>query len=177
MFDTFRNLPLHALVVHAAVVLIPLEAFLGVLFVVPRLRAWSRWPLALVAIAATVTAWVATQSGQELRDALGLQDPAANEVAAQVARHADLGDQLVIFVVVYSVIALIAVYLMGRRPGSGPPDPEGGTDRGRRQPVAVGLSVLLVLGALAVGIQSFRVGDAGAKAVWNPTGQVDYSTD
>jgi hypothetical protein len=36
---------------------------------------------------------------------------------------------------------------------------------------------VLVLGAVAVGVQVARVGDAGAKAVWNPDGNADFSTD
>jgi len=56
--DTLNGLPLHPLAVHAPVVLIPLAALLGVTFAVPALRAWSRWPLALVSLGAAVAAFV-----------------------------------------------------------------------------------------------------------------------
>ncbi|MGI8613083.1 MAG: hypothetical protein ACR2KL_03925, partial [Nocardioidaceae bacterium] len=68
MFNTINGLPVHALAVHAVVVLVPLSALLGVLFVVPRLRSWSRLPLPLVALAAVVATFVARQSGQALRN-------------------------------------------------------------------------------------------------------------
>jgi len=38
------------------------------------------------------------------------------------------------------------------------------------------LAVLLVVGAAGVAFQTYRVGDVGARAVWNPTGDVDYGS-
>ena len=52
MFHEIGGLPLHPLAVHAAVVSVPLAALLGILFAVPRTRAWSRIPFALVSIGA-----------------------------------------------------------------------------------------------------------------------------
>jgi hypothetical protein len=48
----------------------------------------------------------------------------------------------------------------------------------RRPPVAieVGLPVLLVIVGLVMAFWVYRVGDIGARAVWNPEGTVDYST-
>ena len=58
------GLPLHPLVVHAAVTLIPLSAVGAVaLAVVPRWRWLTRWPAAVVAVAAAVVAWVARLMG------------------------------------------------------------------------------------------------------------------
>ena len=56
--DTVNGLPLHPLTVHATVVLVPLLALLGVLFVIPRIREWARWPLGLVAVAAAASTYV-----------------------------------------------------------------------------------------------------------------------
>ena len=53
MFENLGNLPLHPLVVHAAVVGIPLAALLAFLFAFPKTRHWARWPLAIVVIGAT----------------------------------------------------------------------------------------------------------------------------
>ncbi|MBA2717478.1 MAG: hypothetical protein H0U51_10575, partial [Propionibacteriales bacterium] len=38
------------------------------------------------------------------------------------------------------------------------------------------VSVLLVIAAAGVAFQTYRVGDVGARAVWNPTGEVDYGS-
>ncbi len=171
--DTVNGLPVHALVVHGAVVLVPLLALLGILYAIPRLRGWARWPLALVAIGAAVTVFVAIESGENLEAALGM----TGEAAELIERHAELANQLRWMVYGYAVIALLAVALVSP-PGSGARSSRA-TDS--REPashgagaLAVVMSVVLVLGAIAVGVQTVRVGDAGSKAVW---GGGDYSTD
>ena len=45
VFDSILGLPIHALVVHAAVILIPLAALLGIAFLRPVWRMPLRWPL------------------------------------------------------------------------------------------------------------------------------------
>ena len=51
MFDKIGDLPLHPLVVHAAVIGIPLAALLALLFAFPKTREWARWPPAICWIA------------------------------------------------------------------------------------------------------------------------------
>ncbi len=73
MFDTIAGLPLHALVVHAVVVLVPL-AVIGTIAVavVPR---WSRrygWLVVLCSGVATGSAVVAKQSGEQLASRVGV---------------------------------------------------------------------------------------------------------
>ena len=64
------GLPLHPLVVHAAVTAIPLSAALAIAFaVLPRLRWLSRWPTAGFAVIGAVLAWVARLTGGSLLDA------------------------------------------------------------------------------------------------------------
>ncbi len=178
--DTVNDLPVHALAVHATVVLVPLAALLGVLFAVPRLRGWARLPLPLVAVAAAASTFVSVQSGETLMEAggqgaAGLGGP----VAEIVARHQDLAGQLHVMVWVYAGLAVVAAVLAGRSESAATASGrDAGTDHrpaGRGGVVGSVLSVLLVLAAIAVGVQTYRVGDAGSTAVWNPTGTVDYS--
>ena len=182
--DTVNGLPLHALSVHGTVVLVPLLALLGVLYAVPRLRRWARWPLGLVAVGAAGSTWVSMESGEALQTAGG-QGAAGigGPVADALDRHIELADQLEWMVYAYAIIALIAVLLV--RPG-GRRDTHAASDRAATEPtgssrgsglVAVVASIALVLGAVAVGVQVARVGDAGAKTVWNPDDSVDYSAD
>ena len=64
------GLPLHPLVVHAAVVLIPLTALLTIgLAVLPRWRWLLRWPTAGASVLCIVLAYVATTSGGPSRAA------------------------------------------------------------------------------------------------------------
>ena len=180
--DTVNDLPFHALSVHATVVLVPLAALLGVLFAVPRLRRWALLPLALVALAAAGSVWGSVQSGEALEEAGGIGAAGlGGPVAELVERHEDLAKQLQWLVWGYAVVAVVAVVLARR---SASLEETGGerSDRGagsgaahRSGLVVTALSAVLVLGAVAVGVQTYRVGDAGSKAVWNPTGTVDYT--
>ena len=180
--DTVNGLPLHALAIHATVVLVPLLALLGIMYAVPGLRGWARWPLGLVAVGAAVSTWVSLQSGHVLEEALEARGSVTGPWADAIQRHEELADQLQWMVYAYAVIALIAIFAV--RP-SGPAEardaavrdsPSVASSRGATA-IAVVMSVLLVLGAVATGVQVARVGDAGAKAVWNPDGNADYSTD
>lgn len=164
MFDEFRGLPLHALVVHATVVLLPVTALLGVLYVVPRLRVRLRWPLLAATVASLVTVFVTRQSGEALKESLTLGGP----VAAAVERHQGLANQLVWMTVALTVVVVLAT-LVGRyrRTQTSP-------QRGRAS-VETALAVLVLLASVAVGVQTARVGEAGTRAVWNPTGDTSFT--
>ena len=76
MLDTVFGLPVHPLLVHATVVIVPLAALAVLLAAVwPRFRAWAGWgPLAL-AVAAVVLAPLSTSSGEELEHRVGEARP------------------------------------------------------------------------------------------------------
>ncbi|GAB2578445.1 DUF2231 domain-containing protein [Microlunatus antarcticus] len=160
MFDSIGGMPLHPLVVHAVVVGAPLAALLGFLFAVPRLRAWARWPLAVVSVGAFAAAVVAKESGEGLQRTLGLEG-GDNPVAALIARHSQLATQLLVVLAAYGVLALACAFLVGRRAGV-----VRAVDR--VLPLA-----LVVVGVLVL-VWCYRVGDIGARAVWNPTGTQTY---
>src|SRR3954470_22260526 len=61
------GLPVHALVLHAAVVFVPLLAVGAIVYaVVPRWRSRTGWAVFLLAIIAPVTTFVTRQSGLQL---------------------------------------------------------------------------------------------------------------
>jgi hypothetical protein len=124
-----------------------------------------------------VSTWVSIQSGERLERAL-TQNGLGEETLALIERHEELAEQLEWMVIVYAVVAVAAALLVdrgGARRTAGSESPAG-TAAGSSA-LALVFSVLLVVGAVAVGVQTYRVGDAGAKAVWNPTGESDYSPD
>ena len=67
MPDNIFGLPVHPLIVHATVVVVPSAALAVALYALwPRFRAWSGWgPLAL-AVAAVVLTPLSTSSGESL---------------------------------------------------------------------------------------------------------------
>ena len=160
MFDEFNGLPTHALALHAAVVLVPLAAALGILFAVPRTRAWSRVPLLLVSLGAVGAVYVAKESGQKLEEVIYANLGAATQNL--IDQHAGRANVLFNLTIAYAVVA-VAAFLLTRTST-------------RNSLLTIGLSVLLVLGAAGVAFQSYRVGDVGARAVWNPTGDIDYGS-
>lgn len=87
MPETVNGLPLHPLVVHAAVVFIPLVFVLAILIVVRQ--AWRRslgwWAVLLAAVTVAVTA-LAAESGEALARVVG-----------EPLRHASLGEGLPYF--------------------------------------------------------------------------------
>ena len=73
---TISGIPLHPLVVHAAVFLAPLAALLGILFAVrPNWRWALRHPLALVAVGAAAAVQFSAITGDALSASLGRNDP------------------------------------------------------------------------------------------------------
>lgn len=142
MFNVINGLPVHPLVVHAVVVLLPL-AILGTIALVLR-PAWRRvyGPLLVgCAVVATALIPVATSSGEQLERHVG--DP---------GEHARLGDQLIWFALPLLLLDIALVWL-DRRGKTGP------------APTRI-VGVLAVVAAVAAGVQVYRVGDSGAKAVW-----------
>ena len=151
MFDTINGVPLHPLVVHGIVVLLPL-ATLGTIAIAVR-ASWrpSYGPLVVAAaFVSTVLCPVATSSGEELERRVG--DPGA---------HAALGDSLLWFSLALLVLSGALVYLDRRaRRGSGPTNSR----------AIMGVAALAVIAGLASGVQVYRVGDSGAKAAWGDAG-------
>jgi hypothetical protein len=155
VFDQINGMPVHALVIHAAVVFVPLLALVAIVYgVVPRWRAKVGWAAVLLAIAAPVTAWVSTQSGEALRDRLvanGMSGPPL----AVIDDHMGYGELTFYFTLGLSVVTLVLVFLTLRR-----------SERPLPRAADVGLTVIMVALAAVSGYYVFRTGDSGAQAVW-----------
>jgi hypothetical protein len=171
MFDSIAGLPLHALVIHVVVISIPLATLLALLFVFPRTRNWARWPLALVALGAAASTYVAKQSGLALEHALKIQ-VGVGPVGTIIAKHSQLANQLFIIMIVFAVVAVASSFLVTR----GRPAGKASTATGGQRVLNIGLPIALVIVALVAAFQVYRVGDLGARAVWNPTGTQTFSS-
>jgi len=173
MFDKIGNMPLHPLVIHAVVFGIPLAALLAFLFAFPKTREWARWPLAIVVVGATLVTYVARQSGLAFEAALGIKP--GNPVGNLILQHSQLANQLFYIMIVFAVIGLLNVFVVRKgAPESteGAVSTEGVSTEGASKQsaiVRIGLPILLVVAALAALTWVVRVGDLGARAVWNPT--------
>ncbi|MGA9345529.1 MAG: DUF2231 domain-containing protein [Nocardioidaceae bacterium] len=167
MFTTFNGLPLHPLVVHAIVVLLPIAALGTIAIAVwPRLRRRYGWLVVAAGAGSTVLIPVATQSGEYLERQVG--DPGA---------HAQLGDQLIWFAIPLLITSAALVVLDRRRAGASPPEktatakPEGASTHpsAKQSTVVMAVAGLAVVAAVATSVQIYRVGDSGARAAWGDT--------
>ncbi len=159
MFDTVLGIPVHALVVHAVVVLAPLTALLLLLFAVwGRFRSWSGPLTAVVASVTVVLSFVAKESGEALEHRLPQSDA--------IHEHAELGDLLPWVMAGAAVVAWLMWWFWRK-------------DRDRVEehgaPVVMSgiskvLAVVGVLAAIGLAVDVTLVGHTGAQAVWSGVG-------
>ena len=155
MFDQINGMPVHALVVHAAVVFVPLLAVLAIVYaVVPRWRAKVGWAAVLLAIAAPVTAGVSMLSGRELRERL-VADGMSGPPLVKIDDHMGFGTLTFYLSLGLGVVTLIMVFLTLRR-----------SERPLPRAAELGLTVIMVALAAVSGYYVFKTGDSGAQAVW-----------
>ncbi|TNC21831.1 DUF2231 domain-containing protein [Amycolatopsis alkalitolerans] len=140
------GLPMHVLVVHAVVVLVPLSVLAAITVAVwPAARRRFGWLAVGLAAVATVCIPIATSSGEDLRDRL---------VPTELIReHARLGDQLLIFVAGLLVVLAGLVWFASRN--------------GTPTWVLPALMVATVGLAGVSAVQVVRIGDSGAHAAWS----------
>jgi hypothetical protein len=153
----FAGLPLHAIIVHAAVVLAPMTVLLAVVFAaVPSWRYLTRWPTALMTAVTLVTIWLTRASGHSYLES-------RPDLAPLVRDHQQLGDQLSLITTVFAVVVAVAIWGLGGR--SGFASGRGGWPT-RSVAIDRGLAVAVVVTSLVVLVWVIRTGDAGARAVW-----------
>lgn len=171
MFDTVFGLPVHPLIVHATVVIVPTAALSVALAAVwSRFRAWAGYgPLLLSGLAVILTP-LSSASGEELEHSI-----ASSELAE---RHAELGEGLLLPVLVLAAAAAALYWVHLRERAEN-------TDSGRRRALAErtggpgrpGLAVLIAIGVVAtIGVlgtvvQVARIGHSGAEAAWSDVAQ------
>jgi hypothetical protein len=148
------GLPAHPLVVHAAVVLLPLAAVATlVCAAVPRARR-AYAPVALgLALVATVAVGLAQGSGEELEDEV--------DETELVEEHTEQGERVLQWAIAVTVAAaaVTAVPALARRRPTLP----------GRTVTAVVVALALVAGAGATWTV-VEVGHSGAKATWDDVG-------
>lgn len=140
-----NGLPLHPLVVHAAVVFGPLAALAALTYaVVPAWRARLRLPMAVLAVVAGMAVLAAYLSGNSFLDAR----PELGEVPG-VDTHQDRARFALWTTLAFTLVALATAWLHDRS--------------ARARTLA---SVVLALAAIGVLVTVTLTGDSGARAVW-----------
>jgi len=156
------GLPLHALVLHAAVVFTPLAGLFAIVFAaLPRWRYLTRWPTAALTLIALGSVWMARISGMALASDRGLDQLPA------VQKHQTRGMQLSLLMILFTVVVAVAVWALSGSTGfaSGR-----GEQVSRVAMLEKVLPLLVILAALLVLVWVFLTGDAGTRAVWLQNG-------
>lgn len=158
MFERFGDLPLHVLVIHAAVLVLPVTALVAIVFaLVPKWRWLLRWPTLLLALASLALAFVARESGEALVAAIP-------DLEKAVALHEERGKLLFWFVLIFLAVAIAAFLLLG---GPSQLASGKGAKATKSRPLELVVSAAVVVVGVLVIWQTIRTGDAGAKAVWD----------
>ncbi|MFC4022064.1 DUF2231 domain-containing protein [Micromonospora sp. GCM10011542] len=163
MFEEFMGVPAHPLVLHAAVVFVPLLAALtlGYAFLSP-VRPHTRWVLGLLALGTPVAALFAKLSGDAFLNRLKTANRVSPEYVPKLEAHQQLGNLTLYATIGLAVVALALVWFVP--PRAAVADAAGGGGSGRALTVS-----LQVLSLVAAGLGVYyviRTGDSGAKAVW-----------
>ena len=145
LFGFIAGLPMHPLVVHAAVVLLPLSAVaLIVLVFAPRLRKSFGWVTIAGLAVGTGAAFVAKESGEALAARVGLP-----------ADHARWGDILVPVSIGLLLVAIVWLLLAKRA-----------AHTSIRSLAITASGILAAILAVAATAITVLVGHSGAEAVW-----------
>lgn len=145
-----NGLPLHVLVVHAAVVFGPLAALCAIAYVVlPSQRDRLRWVTLGLVLVAVGAIWFAALSGENFYESDRFDGARGTPVGDQIEEHEELGEMLRNVATGFAVVTGLAVGLR-RREGS----------------LRYLLGALVVVGAIATLVYTVMTGDAGAQAVW-----------
>jgi uncharacterized membrane protein YbaN (DUF454 family) len=161
VFESVLGLPAHPLMVHAAVVLVPLLALGAIAYaVVPRLRTRIRWAVVLLAFVAPGAAFFAKESGDAFRARLIAKNMTSPQIIAQLDQHESYGEKAMLLAVGLGLVTLALAFLL---PGS--PNVDHGFVRSAI--VQVIFAVVTVGLALVTMFYVYRTGDSGARMVWD----------
>lgn len=144
--DLIMGLPLHPLIIHAVVVLVPLSA-LGVIFLLlfPRFAPTFSTLILFLLVASTIAGFIAENSGQALSNRVGYPGD-----------HAEQGERLAKLILLFTLLYItwFVIYRKSIKFKS--------ADKLLKR----GLSALLLLAAIASTTLTFIVGHSGAKVTW-----------
>lgn len=143
-FDLITGLPVHVLITHAVVIVLPLAVLSLILVIaIPRLRQHYRYPAVGLAILGAITAIIAERSGEALEARVG-----------SAGQHSEWGGMLP--PVAVALGALSVIWLIVARMES---------SRGKVLAAVIG-GVVVVVGIIAVVI-TVLAGHSGAEETWS----------
>jgi uncharacterized membrane protein len=161
--DNVNGVPTHPLVVHAAIVLVPLV--LACLIVFSFKKKWHSTfaiPTLVLAFGGLVASWLAEESGGSLEERI--------KETNLVEEHAELGENFVIIAFILFIFVAIWAFIGWRNRNK--------TEISKNDlyiRIAVSIVAILIAGYASFAI--YEVGHSGAKSVWENTPAVGSGED
>ena len=155
MLDQVNGLPVHVLVLHAAVIFVPLLGLGAIVYglVVPW-RPKLGWAVALLAITAPIAALITKLSGTEFYNRLLSEERVSPPGKVILDGHMENGTITFWLTLALGVVSLALVVLTARNPRALPKIAD------------LGIALLLIVLAGFSGYYLYETGDSGATAVW-----------
>jgi hypothetical protein len=177
VFNQILGIPAHPLIIHAAVVFVPLQIVAAIVYgLVPAWRRSLWWAVLGLAIVAPAAAWAAKLSGEQFEKRLISEGRASGALLTSINNHASFAAVTAYLTLGLSLGMLVLLWSATRTQALAPV--EGQTaeitaDAAKIMGGASGLKILslamtiavIVLGAFT-GYYIFKTGDTGAHIVW-----------
>lgn len=159
IFDEFFGVPTHPFAVHAPIVLLPIAAIVAVVFALRSdWRQRASWGMAVAVAAIAAMLFVAKESGEAALD--------AQNVFGNVDNHKELGEQTFIITLVWFVLTA-GLFVRDRQlRGAQAKALSADVVAPSKDPVALGLSIVVALISIVATIWLIRTGHAGAESRW-----------
>jgi hypothetical protein len=176
VFEQILGIPAHPLIIHAAVVFVPLQIVAGIVYgLVPVWRRYIGWAVVGLIVVAPISAWAAKLSGEAFEQRLIRNGTVGNNLA-KITQHASYAAVTAWLTLGLSLAMLILVWATWRNrrvtPSAGV-SAEISTDAAAVMGSPASLKVVVLVMTVAVivlggftGYYIFRTGDTGAHIVW-----------
>jgi glucan phosphoethanolaminetransferase (alkaline phosphatase superfamily) len=168
VFEEIGGLPLHPLLIHAAVVFVPLLAIGSVAYAVaPGLRRLLWWAVGLLALAGAGSTVLARFSGVAFRQRLLRKHLLTPEFTPKVDAHQHYGTVTMWVTIALAVVTLVLLWAAPRRPRSASDaGASGGSGGSGGAAIQIVFAVVVIGLAVASIYYVYRTGDSGARMVW-----------
>ncbi len=174
MFDTVLGIPAHPLLIHAAVIFIPLLVAGAIIYPFwPAVRARIRWAVVALAVIAPFSGLFAKLSGQHFRQRLINDKVTSPQGLAKIDQHQSYGNMTFLWTLALAVVTLALLGYAWRASRATPATTGDAADATVPAKQAVpraywlaGGVVTVILGAVT-GYYVFKTGDTGAHIVWS----------
>lgn len=152
MPNSFYGLPIHPLLVHATVVIVPMAALFVLLAAVSkRFRTWAGIIPMLLSLIGLILVPLSTTTGETLEKHVA--------PSALLEKHTQLADGLLPWMIALLAIAVI-IYIIQRWVAAG---------HSVARMIMVAVAMLAIAGTAGTTVQVARIGHSGAKAAWADT--------